>query len=148
MEGYFSFEKTLSSMGQKIHYKTKTGTLFSKYLWAKDYLFFESDDAYFATCDISTPTGDIYAMLPRVVDGKLQLFEFSFKGGPANLIKTQHYYFVKDDMQNSKVTRKDFKKVMPYILFDCPQLVNKIKSGELRYSDFKEIIAEYNSIMK
>jgi hypothetical protein len=143
--GFFQFETGLSSMGQRIHYKESKEKVFSKPLWAKDFHYFESDSIYLATCDISTITGDIFVMLPRVINGTLQVFEYTFKGGPMSLIKMEQYYFVRSEYANSKVTKKNFKKVMPYLIPDSPELLSRIERGELKFKDLKTIIIQFNA---
>jgi hypothetical protein len=144
LTGYFRFEQSLSSMGQQISQK-KEGRLFPKSLWAKDFLYFDSDSLHLERFGISTLTGDLYVMLPRIIDGKIQVYEYAFDGGPLNMIRMEHYYFIKNRNSTTKVTRRNFKKVMLQIITDNTDLLSKVEKEALKFSDLKQIIITYNS---
>jgi hypothetical protein len=145
LQGYIKLSDELSSMGQRIYFKSDKSQLIPKYLYARDYVYFESDSLYSETHGIATLTGDIYAMLPRIINGKLQVFEYALSGGPLNMFKMEHYYFIRGEYVGGKVTRRNFKRIMPRVLADNQELINKIESGELTFSDFKNIILQYNA---
>ncbi|MFI5154205.1 MAG: hypothetical protein ACHQET_12770 [Chitinophagales bacterium] len=84
LKGYFRFSPQITQEGQ---------TVFDRESWRSDdvkkfqswkYEYFESDRLYLEYFGIiSTITGDIDVMIPRLIDRKIQLFETEIQGGGA-----------------------------------------------------------------
>ena len=144
LRGAIYVEHGVSSMGNRVIF---SGSDKPKKLWAREVEYVECDSGYYYyyTYPMSTATGEIPVLLPRLNNGQLQLFAFAFKAGPGNLITTQHYYFVKSEYSSERITKKNFKRVMSIILEADPELSAKINNGELGFKDMKEIILLYNS---
>jgi len=50
----------------------------------------------------------------------------------------------KDDIMKSITSQKDFKKIIPEIIADAPDLIKKIESKEYEIYNLEEVIRKYN----
>lgn len=144
LSGTIYVEHGLSSMGNRA---ILSGSEKSQKFWAREVEYVDCDSGayYYYRYPMQTATGEVSVLMPRLIDGQLQLFAFAFKAGPANLITTQHYYYVKTEYSSQRITRKNFKRLMSIVLEADPELLTKIKNEELGFGDIKEIILAYNS---
>lgn len=142
--GSIHIDHAVSSMGNQVIVSDSVKT---RKFWARDIEYVDCDHGayYYHTYGMETASGEVPVLLPRLISGQLELFAFAFKGGPANLITTQHYYYVKTEYSTQKVTKKNFKRIMSTIVEADPELANKIKNEELGFRDMKQVILTYNS---
>ena len=68
----------------------------------------------------------------KVVDSNLQRKEFAVP------------ILIKQDNSEFEVGNIGFKKRVSKFLEDCPEIANKITTGEYKKSDLKEVVARYN----
>jgi hypothetical protein len=143
--GYFWFDNQISQNGQTVEFKEDLNAENKKRFQSRDYDYFESDSIYLETFGaIPTATGDILIMIPRVVNGKIQLFDNKFKWGAMNLFKSEHF-FIKKNRDKVRVKKKKFKELMQIYVGDDKPLMEKIEKNELQYEDLIEIITIYNN---
>ncbi len=141
--GYFWFSNVLTQMGQHIVYKENLETKKKKTLYAKDFITFENDSVFLRTFKtILYGTGRLDAMLPRVVPGELELYNAIYRGF-YSFSKTDHFYLYKGKERIRLVERK-FKEQMKELLGDDTDIIRRIESEELTYSDLPTIIHNYN----
>jgi hypothetical protein len=130
-------------MGQEVIYKRKLDDSYSKNFQSRTYYCFISDSIYMETFDaIPTLTGTIKAMVPRIINGTLQVFAFNIR---QNLLMSSKYVFIKRDVSTSKISKKRFKEQMEHLIVDDEGLMAKINSGELGYKDLFQIVQLYNN---
>lgn len=76
------------------------------------YNYFKCDSVYLETFGaVPTATGDLLIMIPRIINGKIQLFDSKYKRG---LFKAERY-FIKADGDKALIKKKSFKQQMKVI---------------------------------
>jgi hypothetical protein len=84
-------------------------------------------------------------MIPRIVDGNIQLFGLNYTLKSFYFVKsTKDYFFIKKEGQKIKITRKYFKELMKDLISEDKILLEKINNDELKYEDLPQIIQSYN----
>jgi len=144
--GYFWFDnRKILEYGQMVHFKEDLNSEIKKSFQSRHYDYFEADSIYLETFGaIPTISGDMLIMIPRVINGKIQLFDNKFKWGYMNLFKSEHY-FLKKGWDKVRVKKKDFKELMQRFVGDDKSLMEKIENNELKYDDLIEIVTIYNN---
>jgi hypothetical protein len=143
--GYFWFDNQITQNGQTVQFKEDLNSENKKTFQSRHYDYFESDGIYLETFGaIPTVSGDILIMIPRVINGRIQLFDNKFKWGYMNLFKSEHY-FLKKGWDKVRVKKKDFKELMQRFVGDDKSLMEKIENNELKYDDLIEIVTIYNN---
>jgi hypothetical protein len=141
--GYFWFDNTLSQMGQRIIYKENLSIEKGKILYAHDFETFTSDSIFlrsFKTIPIGT--GRIMAMIPRIVSGKIELYNAVYAGFYS--FKESDHFHLYDGIKNIRAIRRKFKEQMKELLNDDPEILQWIDREELTYDDLPTIIYNYN----
>ena len=147
LTGYFWFDnKHISSNGQTVYYLESMDTKYAKIFQSRKYDYFLCDSFYLETFPaISYPGGDLIIMIPRIVDGEIQLFGLNFTKTSFYFVKsTKDYFFIKKGDQKIKITKKYFKELMKDLLGQDEALLARINNDELKYDDLPEIILSYN----
>jgi hypothetical protein len=108
--GYFWFDNQITQNGQTVQFKEDLNSDIKKTFQSRHYDYFESDSIYLETFGaIPTFSGDILIMIPRVINGRVQLFDNKFKWGYMNLFKSEHY-FLKKGWDKVRIKKKNFKE--------------------------------------
>lgn len=147
LTGYFWFDnKHISSNGQTVYYLETMETKYAKIFQSRKYDYFICDSFYLETFAVfSDAGGDLKIMIPRIVDGKIQLFGLNFTRTNFYFLKsTKDYFFIKKGEQKIKITKKYFKELMKDLIGEYQSLLAKIDNDELKYDDLPEIISVYN----
>ena len=145
--GYFWFDnENISSNGQTVYYKESLDSKDIKIFQSRKYDYFISDSLYLETFPaIPYPGGDLLIMIPRIVDGKIQLFGLKFTTTSFYVVRsTKDYFFIKKGDEKKKIMKKYFKEQMKDLISEDQVLLDKINSGELTYDNLPEIIQAYN----
>jgi hypothetical protein len=143
--GYFWFDNQIDQNGQTVFFKKDLNSNKKKKFQSRNYLYFESDSIYLETFPaIPTVTGAVLIMIPRIVNGRIQLFDSKYKWGYANMFKIERF-FIKVGGDKVQVKRKNFKQLMNTYLADDEDLITKIENEELQYDNLMEIIITYNN---
>jgi len=143
--GYFWFDNQITQNGQTVHYKEDLSSNSANKFQSRNYNYFESDSIYLETFGaIPTATGDILIMIPRIINGSIQLFDSKYRWGNFNLMLSEHF-FIKKGNQKLRIKKKDFKGLLMGLVWDDEALLNRITNGELKYDDLMEIVATYNN---
>lgn len=143
--GYFSFDDKIDQNGQTVFFKQDLNSNKKRKFQSRNYFYFESDSIYMETFPaIPTITGAVLIMIPRIINGKIQLFDSKYRWGYANMFKLERF-FIKTGPDKVIVKRKNFKQVMKAYLADDEDLMTKIDNDELRYDDLIEIVKAYDS---
>lgn len=142
--GYFWFERKLwSGMGQRIIYKLNLEEKKGKNLYALNFKTFVSDSLFMRTFKtIKYGTGRLQVMLPRIVTGKLELYNAVYRGF-YSFEKTDHYYLY-DGNENIQLVRRKFKDQMKELLKDDADIIGRVEREEVTYDDMPSIIYNYN----
>jgi hypothetical protein len=82
-----------------------------------------------------------YSFMKLLVDGYLSLYSFK----PENQNQYDGMLLVKKDGAFTEVPNLTFKKAMRKFLEDCPDVADKIESGQYSKKDLRQIITEYNA---
>lgn len=147
LTGYFWFDnKNITTNGQTVYYLKTMETTYVKTFQSRKYDYFVSDSLYLETFDaIPLIGGDIIIMIPRIIDGEIQLFGLNFTKYNFYFLKsTKDYYFIKTGTAKMRISKKQFKEQMKDLIGKDKVLLNKINSGELTYDNLPEIIQSYN----
>lgn len=143
LKGYFWFDRSLSQMGQRILYKESLNQKKKKTLYAKDFKTFTGDGIFLRTFKtIPYGTGRLDAMIPRVVEGKFELYSAIYKNYYA--FKDSDHYYLYDGRENIRLVKRKFKDQMNEFLKDDTDIIQKIDRGEVTYEDMPTIIYNYN----
>jgi len=141
--GYFWFDNVLTQMGQRIIYKEDLSEKKGEVLYAHDFDTFESDSIFLRTFKtIPVGTGRIMAMIPRLISGKLELYNAIYAGF-YSFNKSDHFYLY-DGIENIRVIRRKFKEQMKELISDDPEIIQRIEREKLTYDDLPAIIYNYN----
>ena len=142
--GYFWFDHDIDQQGQRVTYAEDSITLSKKRFYTRKYEYFQSDSMFLETFGaVPMLTGDVLIMIPRIINGKVQLFDFKCRGCTFSFIKSEHYFVKKDD-HKLKVKKNKFKEQMKELIGDDSALMGKIDREELKYEDLEQIIFSYN----
>lgn len=143
--GYFWFDNQINQFGQTVHFKKDLNSGKKKVFQSHKYKFFQNDSIYLETF-VTEPnaTGELRFMLPRIINGKIQLFESKYKWGYFNMFTSERFY-IKAPGEKAQVKKKNFKQLMKRVLADDEDLVKKIDNNELQFDDLPEIVTKYNS---
>jgi hypothetical protein len=143
--GYFWFDNQITQNGQTVQFKEDLNSDTKKTFQSRHYDYFESDGIYLETFGaIPTISGDVLIMIPRIINGKIQLFENKFKWGYFNAFKSEKF-FLKKGWNKERVKKKNFKDLMQRYVGDDKSLMEKIEKNELKYDDLVEIVTIYNN---
>jgi len=148
LTGYFWFDNKniYQYSGQLVYYLKTMETTYVETFVSRKYDYFESDSLYLETFEVPIAIGEkIKIMIPRIVDGEIQLFG-------VQVIKNNFYffksikdnYFIKTETVKINITKKQFKEQMKDLISKDQVLLGKINSGELTYDNLPEIIYTYN----
>lgn len=92
-----------------------------------------------------TITGDILVMVPRILNGPIQLFYFPY-GRPGTIIAPKYEpYHIKASGYRKRVSRKKFKNEMAEILSSNTVLLKYIEEEKLKYDDLPIIVQLANA---
>lgn len=90
--GYFSFDKQISQNGQTVYYVKGPGAGRVKTFQSRKYDYFRGDSIYMEKFGGYPALGGMVDILiPRIIDGRIQLFELKYKSGPMNLAKSERF---------------------------------------------------------
>ncbi|MFX1706717.1 hypothetical protein PV783_22295 [Chitinophaga sp. CC14] len=143
--GYFSFDKQITQNGQTVYYVPGPGSGRIKTFQSRKYDYFQGDSIYMEKFGGYPALGGMVdVLIPRVIDGRIQLFELKFNWGPMNLAKSDRF-FVKKGTEKFSIKRKKFKEQMRTLISENIDLLNKIESGELTFDDMIKVILMYNN---
>jgi hypothetical protein len=146
LKGYFMFSHEISQNGQPVSYKAEAESEKIKTFPSRRYDYFESDSLYLETFGVVPMlTGDVLIMIPRIVNGKLQLFTTVYSGGGVFNLGTTESFFIKKGIEKIKIKKSKFKKQMETLIQDDQALLQKIENDELKYEDIIEIVKTYDS---
>ncbi|MBV8251380.1 MAG: hypothetical protein JO154_02135 [Chitinophaga sp.] len=141
--GYFSFDKVISSNGQTVYYWKGPGTR-PKTFQSRKYDYFQGDSIYmekFGT--LAALGGKVEMMLPRIIDGRIQLFELTFRRESLPMFKSDRFY-VKKGQEKFQLKKRKFKEQMRTLISEDAVLLNKIENEELTFDDIIDVILMYN----
>ncbi|HJT74499.1 MAG TPA: hypothetical protein VJ720_10780, partial [Chitinophaga sp.] len=78
--GYFSFDREITQNGQTVYYKQSLDSNKKKRFQSRKYDYFQSDSLYLEKFGaVSILTGDVLIMIPRIINGRIQLFDSKVK---------------------------------------------------------------------
>lgn len=134
LTGYFKFDRTFSQNGETVYFKEDSTSRKTKKFPSRRYMSFTSDSLYMETFGVlPTITGDILVMVPRILNGPMQLFYFPY-GRPGTIIAPKYEpYHIKASGYRKRVSRKKFKNEMSEIL--SSNLLKYIEDEKLKYDD-------------
>jgi hypothetical protein len=144
--GYFWFDNNITSNGQTVSFKESLDSKNEKVFQSRKYDYFTSDSIYLEKfAAIPYPGGDLIIMIPRIIDGKIQLFGLKYTKSSFYFVNsTKDYFFVKKGTEKQKITKKYFKEIMKDLISDDQVLLDKINNDELTYDNLPQIIQTYN----
>ena len=144
--GYFKFNHDITQNGQQVYYKKQFESESSKSFPSRRYDYFESDSFYLETFGVVPMlTGDVLIMIPRIINGKLQLFAVNYNGGGFLGLGHSETLCIKKGSEKLRLKKSKFKKQMHQLLDDDEALLQKIDNDELKYEDLIEIVKSYNN---
>lgn len=146
LTGYFKFDRTFSQNGQTVYFKEDSTSRKTKKFPSRRYMSFTSDSLYMETFGVMpTITGDILVMVPRILNGPIQLFYFPY-GRPGTIIAPKYEpYHIKASGYRKRVSRKKFKNEMAEILSSNTVLLKYIEEEKLKYDDLPIIVQLANA---
>jgi hypothetical protein len=148
LTGYFRFSPYISESGQTVEYKDRLNSYDIEKFQSNKYDYFEADSLYLETFHIRpTLTRSAKAMIPRLINGKVQLFALTMDGTGLFNSTTNTLFFIKKGEEKFQVTKSQFKRQMHDIIGD-PELLQRIDNNELKYIDLPQIISQYNSYLQ
>ncbi|RAJ77338.1 hypothetical protein CLV59_107105 [Chitinophaga dinghuensis] len=143
--GYFSFDYEISQNGQTVYFWKGPGSGRPKSFQSRKYDYFRGDSVYMEKFGgYQALGGKVELLIPRIVDGRIQLFELFFKWGPGHLAKSDRY-FVKKGEEKFQLKKKKFKEQMKSLINEDADLLKKVESGELTYDNLIDVILMYNN---
>ena len=146
--GYFDFDRQINYNGQKVTYKKDIDGNEKKRFKADEYQYFRADSLYLERFPVKTVGNDEFDLLvPRIANGKMELFDASYRWGEGGLFKKKGY-FVRIGDQPYKIFPNEFRKQMADLVADHQSLNLRISSGELDFGDIEKIVTEYNEAFK
>jgi len=141
LTGYFRFDNEIVNQRQIVHYRESWRGEEVK-LYANKYDYFESDSIYMETVPYGLGGG---LMIPRIINGKIQLFEVLIEGRYYLHFDGNENIYAKKGGVKMRIRKSKFKKQMHELLADDPSLLEKIDNDELKFENIKEIILAYNN---
>lgn len=130
-------------MGQRILYKDSLNQKKKKTLYAKDFERFRGDSIFLRTFKtIPYGTGRLDAMIPRVVEGKLELYNATYRNYYS--FNDSDHYYIYDGRENIRLVKRKFKEQMKELLKDDIDIIQRIDREEVTYEDMPTIIYNYN----
>jgi hypothetical protein len=141
-EGYFWFDNVLNTMGQRIWFKTNPNIKKKQTLYTHSFETFDGDEIFMRKFKLVVGLTSWEVMMPRVVTGKLELYNAEFRGYYA--FSASDYYFIYDGKQKIRLIRRKFKEQMTQLLSDDADIIRRIENGEVKYDDMPTIIYNYN----
>jgi hypothetical protein len=146
LSGYFRFSPDVTRNGQTVYFKEEFRSGVKKRFPSRRYEYFESDSFYLGTFGVvPTITGDISIMIPRIIDGKLQLFAVDYNGGGFLNLGSTESFFIKKGPVKLRIKKSKFKKQMHTLVEDDEALIQKIENDQLKYDDLVDIVKTYNN---
>ena len=146
LAGYFKFDREISQNGQLVYYKKQYESEKTKSFPSRKYDHFESDSFYLETFGVMPMlTGDVLIMIPRIINGRLQLFAVNYNGGGFLNLGHSETLCIKKGSEKLRLKKGKFKKQMHKLLDDDEELLQKIDNDELKYEDLTEIVKSYNN---
>lgn len=142
LEGYFWFDNVLNQMGQRIWFKTDPNIKKKKTLYTHSFETFDGEEIFMRKFKIISGMSSWDVMLPRVVTGKLELYNAVFLGYFA-FEKSDHFYIYKGQ-EKIRLVRRKFKEQVTELLSDDADIVQRIEREEVKYDDLPTIIYNYN----
>lgn len=90
--GYFSFDREISQNGQTVYYVKDPSSGRVRTFQSRKYDYFQGDSIYMEKFGgYSAPGGKVDLLIPRIIDGRIQLFELTFKWGRMSLAKSDRF---------------------------------------------------------
>ncbi len=109
-------------------------------------MFFTSDSLYMETFGVlPIITGDILVMVPRIIDGPIQLFYFPYARPGTVFVPKYEPYHIKTAGFRKRVSQKKFKNEMSQILGSNAVLLKYIVEDKFSYNDLTVIVHLANS---
>lgn len=145
--GFFRFDFVVSQNGQTVYFKRGLNEKKTKRFQTRRYDYFESDSVYLENFAVpmSGVLGKVEIMIPRVLNGKIQLFEYRLRTpGLFKDIETERFFVKKGDVK-MRLNRRKFKEQMLQLIGDKPEIMGKIDTEQLKYADLMDIIFQYNN---
>jgi hypothetical protein len=147
LTGYFSFSHEITNNGQTVYFRDEMNPEKTRTFQSRRYDYFESDKLYMETFGVvPTITGNILMMIPRIMNGKLQLFEVHYDGGGIFNMGSTVSFFIKKGNLKLRIKNGKFKKQMHSLIEDDTVLMQKVDNDELKYEDLIDIVKTYNNI--
>jgi hypothetical protein len=142
--GYFSFSHDIDQNGQTVKYRESFNSSIHRFQ-SRKYEYFEADSLYMETFGVVPMlTGDVLIMIPRIVNGKIQLFSTAVGGLGFMGLEKKESFFIKKGSEKMRIKKGKFKKQMHSLIADDEALLNRIDSDELKYEDLIQIVVTYD----
>jgi hypothetical protein len=146
LTGYFKFDGTFSQDGQTVQYKKDSSARKTKKFPSRRYMSFTSDSIYMETFGVLPSfTGDLLVMVPRIIDGPIQLFYFPYRRPGTVFVPKYEPYHIKTADFRKRVSRKKFKEDMSQILRSYAVLLKYIVEDKFTYDDLPIIVQLANA---
>ena len=143
LAGYFKFDHEIDQYGQTVWYKKDLEAAKTKTFQTYKFDNFTSDRVYMELFGV-VPWGvtQIKAMVPRVINGPVQLFYFphNVNAGFTIIRPKNEPYMIKTAKWKGRISYGRFKRDMMEILGDSSLVYKQIKQETLKYEDIPTIV--------
>ena len=141
--GYFKFDHTIDQSGQTVWYKQDFETKKTKRYQTYKFDYFTSDSVYMELFPVVPyGVGQIKAMVPRVINGRIQLFYFphTVNAGFTIIRPRNEPFMIKTADWKDRIKYRRFKEDMREILGDSSLVYKQIEQDALKYEDLPVIV--------
>ncbi|GGB18589.1 hypothetical protein [Puia dinghuensis] len=139
--GYFKFDHTFGQNGQSVWYKKDLQTTKTKRFQTYKYDYFTSDSLYMELFEVMPyGFGEIRVMVPRVINGPIQLFYFPHSTPFAIIQPKNEPYLIKTANWKKRVSYRKFKRDMREVLGESSLVYKQIEQETLKYDDIPMIV--------
>jgi hypothetical protein len=127
------FVEVGTSYGSKIGYKKAVGDVPTS-IRTKEIKFILTPIRYLE----NVPLGKRELLVTLVADGKIRLFFFEKELGSMRFI-------AKKGLLYTEVTRKNYTEILSSLMFDCPEVIQKLRQNVFAYEKMDKAVTEYNA---
>ncbi|HEV3324506.1 MAG TPA: hypothetical protein VG052_02830 [Puia sp.] len=139
--GYFKFDHSFGQNGQSVWYKKDLESSKTKRFQSYRYNYFTSDIVYMELFGVMPyGVGEIKVMVPRVINGPVQLFYFPHSTPFAIIQPKNEPYLIKTANWKKRVSYRKFKRDMKEVLGDSSLVYKQIDLETLKYEDIPMIV--------
>jgi len=139
--GYFKFDHSFGQNGQPVWYKKDLESSKTKRFQSYRYNYFTSDIVYMELFGVMPyGVGEIKVMVPRVINGPVQLFYFPHSTPFAIIQPKNEPYLIKTANWKKRVSYRKFKRDMKEVLGESSLVYKQIDLETLKYEDIPMIV--------